>query len=86
MSEKVLFEFRTEENEDGYIFEVKHDKEAFPCWSPSLRKGFFPRVRREMRRRLRKHRRSAKRRMRRNLDFYERVYEELYGPVEEGEE
>lgn len=82
MGEKILLEFRVEENEDGYTFEVKHDKEMFPFWFPSFKRSSFSRSRREIMRRLRKHRKFAKRRMRRNLDFYERMYEELYSPAE----
>ena len=33
-NEKVLFEYRVEENENGYTFVVKHDKEAFPYRCP----------------------------------------------------
>ena len=86
MEEKVLFEFRVEETEDGYTFAVRHDKEAFPHWCPPIKRGSFSRSRRGMMRHLRRHRKSAKRWMRRNLDFYERMYEELYGPLEEDQE
>jgi hypothetical protein len=86
MSEKVLFEFRAEENEDGYTIFVKHDKEAFPAWCPSIGGRFFPFFKEDVVKRLHKYRKFSKRRMRRRLDLYERMYEDLYGPIEEGEE
>ena len=85
MSEKVLFEFRAEENEDGYSVVVKHDKEALSDWCPPFSGRFFQSLRKDVKRRMRRHRGLSKRRMRRGLNFYERMYEELYGPLEEGE-
>ena len=85
MSEKVLFEFRAEENDDGYTFVVKHDKETFPSWGPSIIKRFLPSCKEDAMERLRKHRKLSRRRMRRTLDFYETMYGELYGPQNEGE-
>jgi hypothetical protein len=85
MSEKVLFEFRAEEKEDGYNVSVKHDKEALSDWCPAIRSRFFQSVKRGMTKRMRHYRRFSKRGMRRGLNFYERMYEDLYGPLGEGE-
>jgi hypothetical protein len=85
MSEKVLFEFRAEENEDGYNVIVKHDKEALSDWCPPIRGRFFQSLRKDVKKRMHRHRRLSKRRMRRGLNFYERMYGELYGSVDEGE-
>ena len=85
MSEKVLFEFRAEENEDGYSVIVKHDKEALSDWCPPIRGHFFRSLKNDLMKGMRRHRRLSKRRMRRGLDFYERMYEELYGSEDEGE-
>jgi len=80
MSEKVLFEFRVEEDEDGYTVVFKHDKETFPGWYPAIRKRFSERAMKYNR----KHHMLSKRRMRRRLDFYEGMYEDIYGPQEKG--
>jgi hypothetical protein len=85
MSEKVLFEFRAEENEDGYSIIVKRDKEALSDWCPPIRGRFFQSLKNDLRKGMRRHRRLSKRRMRRGLNFYERMYEELYGSIDEGE-
>jgi hypothetical protein len=84
MSEKVLFEFRTEENEEGYSVVVKQDKEALSEWCPVTSGGFFQAFKKDAIKRIRMHRKFSKRRMRRGLNFYERMYEELYAPLEEG--
>jgi hypothetical protein len=86
MSEKVLFEFRAEENEDGYTFAVKHDKDAFPFLFPFMRGRLSPAAREKMAKRWQRFHKFSKRRMRRKLNFYERMYEDLYSPQEEGEE
>ncbi|OGO18370.1 MAG: hypothetical protein A2Z14_15485 [Chloroflexi bacterium RBG_16_48_8] len=86
MSEKVLFEFRAEEDEDGYTFVVKHDKEAIPAWCPAIKNRSFPSLKEGAMKRFRKYRTLSKRRMRRRLNFFERMYEELYGPREKSEE
>ncbi len=86
MSEKVLFEFRAEEDEDGYSFIVTHDKEAFPAWCPFIGDRFFPSFKESKEKRLHKYHRFSKRWMRRRLALYERMYEDLYGPFEEGKE
>jgi hypothetical protein len=85
MSEKVLLEFRAEEIEDGYSVFVKHDKEALSDWCPAIRSYFFQSLKKDLRKRMHNYRRFSKRRMRRGLNFYERMYEELYGSEDEGE-
>lgn len=85
MSEKVIFEFRVEENEDGYSYVFNHDKEAFGEWGPSFMKRFFPSSTKGASKRLRKFRKIAERRMRHRRDFFEKVYDELYGQEEEEE-
>lgn len=86
MSEKVLFEFKAEETDDGYTYVFKHDKETFGDAGPSFLKRFFGSSSRGPSRRFGKFRRMARRRMRRRLDFFENVYDELYGPEDEDEE
>lgn len=85
MSEKVIFEFRVEENEDGYSYVFNHDKEAFGDLGPSFMKRFFTSSTKGASKRLRKFRKLAKRRMRRRLDFFEQAYDELYGHEDEEE-
>jgi hypothetical protein len=86
MSEKVLFEFRVEETDDGYNYVFNHDKETFGDSGPDFMKRFFSASKVGPRRRFRKFRKHAKRRMRRRLDFFEKVYDEFYGPEEVDEE
>ena len=86
MSEKVLFEFRVEETEDGYNYVVNHDKETFGESGPYFLRRFFSPMKKGSRKRFRKFRKVARRRMRRRLDYFERVYDELYGPEAEEEE
>ena len=85
MNEKVIFEFRVEENEDGYNYVFKHDKETFGDSGPSFMKRFFPSSTMGASKRLRKFRKLAKRQMRRRLDFFEQVYDEFYGHEDEEE-
>jgi hypothetical protein len=86
MSEKVIFEARVEETDDGYNYVFKHDKETFGESAPAFMKRFFPFSGKGPWAGMRKFRRLARRRMRRRLDFFERVYDELYGLEEEGVE
>ena len=86
MSEKVLFEFRVEENEDGYSYVLEHDKEAFAEGCPSIMKYFLDSTAKKESRWMRIHRKRSKRRMRRRLDFFEKVYDEFYGHEDEDEE
>ena len=83
MSEKVIFEFRVDEKEDGYTYVFKHDKEALGEWGPSLMQRFLPSFAKGVGKRLEIHRNLSKRRMRRRLDFFEKVYEELYSQEDE---
>jgi len=85
-NEKVLFEFRSEENDDGYTFVVNHDKEAFPFRCPFIAGRSTSSFKADMVKRLRKYRRFSKQRMRRGLKFYERMYRDLYGAQEEDQE
>lgn len=86
MSEKVIFEFRVEESEDGFNYVFKHDKETFGEAGPSFMKRFFPSFTMEPSNKLQKFHKIAKRRMRRRLDFFEKVYDELYSQEDEEEE
>jgi hypothetical protein len=86
MGEKVLFEFRIEETDDGYSYVFNHDKETFGDSGPFFMKRFFSPLKMGPSRRFRKFHKIARRRMRRRLDFFERVYGELYGPEDIDEE
>ena len=86
MSEKVIFEVRVEETEDGYNYVFKHDKETFGESGPDFMKRFFPVSGLGPGKKFRKFRKRAKRRMRRRLDFFEKVYDELYGKEDADEE
>jgi len=78
MSEKVIFEFRVEETEDGFTYVFNHDKETFGEQGPAFMKRFFSASAKGPGKRVRKFRKLAKRRMRKRLDFFEKVYSELY--------
>ena len=82
-NEKVLFEFRAEENEDGYTFEVKHDREAFPFMCPFTKGRSFSSIKADMAKHFRRYRRFSRQQMRRGLKFYERMYKDLYGDRDE---
>ena len=88
MSEKVIFEFRVEETEDGFNYVFNHDKETFGEAGPAFMKRFIQSSGEGPGKRIRKFRKLAKRRMRKRLDFFEKVYGELYGQedVDEDEE
>lgn len=86
MSEKVIFEFRVEEDEDGYDYVFKHDKETFGESGPAFMKRFLSFSGKGPGKRVRKFRTLAKRRMRRRLDFFEKVFDELYGQEDDDEE
>jgi hypothetical protein len=78
MSEKVLFEFRAEETEEGYNYEFRRDREALEEWMPSFMKSFLAYSNKRYRKRMQKYHNVARRRMRRRLNFYEKMYDELY--------
>ena len=86
MSEKVIFEFRVEETEDGFNYVVNHDKETFGEAGPAFMKRFLPFSSHGPSKRLKKYRKFAKRRMRKRLDFFEKVYGELYGQEDADED
>ena len=86
MSEKVIFEFRVEENEDGYNYVFKHDKETFGESGPAFIKRFFLTSAQGPGKKMQKVRKFAKRRMRKRLDFLEKVYDEFYSQEDVDEE
>ena len=88
MTEKVIFELRAEPSEEGTRYKVRRGDGDFKILKPSKR-GFrppilfcpVPWVRGPWRsRRLRN---KSRRRMRATLDFYEQMYDDLYGEPEE---
>lgn len=89
MAEKVIFEFRARRDEDGCGFEVRHGQGHFTVLGPDIgaccRPGGIPGGPRAGGAR-RSHRRSDKVRshMRETLDFFERMYEDLFGEEESG--
>jgi hypothetical protein len=85
MSEKVLFEFRVEETDDGYNYVFKHDKETFGEAGPAFIKRFFSPSGESPRKGIYRFGKLAQRRMRRRLDFFEKVYDELYSDEIEDE-
>ncbi len=90
MAEKVIFEFRAEEGEDGYRFEFRNpDLDCMgltpflmSCCQTAPMGGLFGG------RASSKHSRAkARRRMRNTLDFFQKMYDDLYGEDEvSGEE
>jgi hypothetical protein len=86
MNEKVLFEYRVEENENGYTYVVKHDKEAFPFRFPFRAGRSSSSFKARMAKQFRRYRRFSKQQMRRGLKIYERMYKDLYGSLEEEQE
>ena len=78
MSEKVIFEFRVEETEDGFNYVFNHDKETFGEAGPAFMKRFLSASAEGPGKKVRKFRKLAKRRMRKRLDFFEKAYKELY--------
>lgn len=83
MTEKVIFEFRTKQDEKGLRYEIKYPAEGIAVHAP-VRKDFCsPFIpcsssKRDIKRVCRLRMRSSWQ-MRKTLDYYERMYEDLYG-------
>ncbi|MEA3441760.1 MAG: hypothetical protein U9R58_15905 [Chloroflexota bacterium] len=83
MTEKVIFEFRTRQDEKGMRYEIKYPADGIAVHAPAW-KDFYPSFlpcsssKREIKRACRLRLRSRWQ-MRKTLDFYERMYEDLYG-------
>lgn len=90
MTEKVLFEFRSEQSDQGTKYKVRRGEGDFKELKPHI-SGFFPpmlfcpmpwMVKPWHSRRLKE---KSRRRMRATLDFYEQMYADLYGEPETDE-
>ncbi len=83
MAEKVIFEFRAEPGEGGCGFSFRHDTDEwlFPAslWACCQMMGTSERPRAEGKRRSRGPKHKVRRHMRDTLDFYEQLYEDLFG-------
>jgi hypothetical protein len=89
MTEKVIFELRREQSEDGIRYKVRRGDGDFKVLKPHKR-GFHPPMLfcpmpwMKMPWHSRRLRNKSRRRMRATLDFYEQMYADLYGEPEEG--
>jgi hypothetical protein len=89
MAEKVIFEFRVTDDEKGRGFCVRHDGDCAEVFAPILVTGcqegpvpwvdFSPSSRRHHR-----NKQKARRHTRHTLDFFERVYDDLFRDKESG--
>ena len=90
MPEKIIFEFRTIQGDDGTSYEIHHPEdgikvkmpvEAYESCSvhnPNKRRKMSKKRNRRMKERSRKH-------IRHNLDFLEEMYNEFYGEITTGQ-
>jgi hypothetical protein len=84
MAEKVLFEIRGLENEEGYSFTCRHGQVVLSTCGPFFWRCLIPFVRagtsksdlNKWAQSLRKH---SRRSVRRTLDSFEKMYDEIYG-------
>jgi hypothetical protein len=86
MTEKIIFEFRTIQDDEGIGYEIHHPEEgikvkmpaeAFERWPvphPCKRRKISKKRMKRMKKRSRKH-------MRRNLNFLEELYKDIYGDI-----
>ena len=86
MADKVIYEMRVERVNNRYQYRIRHPQEGLTVSFPAggkCRPVFFPVMRKKvMRLRNRRMREKSRQHMRRTLDFYEELYDQLYG--EEG--
>ena len=88
MTEKVIFEFRNEQSDEGTQYKVRRGDGDFKILKPRKR-GFIPPMLfcpmpwMKMPWRSRRLRDKSRRRMRATLDFYEQMYDDLYREPEE---
>ena len=79
MAEKVIFELRVRREKDGYGFEVRHGEDHFtllgldigPCCPLGDMPGESNRQQRD--------RDKVRHQMRETLDFFEQMYDDLFG-------
>lgn len=82
MAERVIFEFRADHDEGGCGFEFRHSMDDL--FSPSILAccrvmGVSGMPWAEGPRRSRRNRDKVRRHMRETLDFFERMYDDLFG-------
>jgi len=89
MAEKVIFEFRADRDERSCGFEFGHDMDDWP-FGPSILAccevigvAGMPHTGRP--RRSRRNRDRVRHPMRETLDFFERMYDDLFGQEEPGD-
>ena len=83
MAERVIYEFRARQTDDGVQYEIKHPGGGKAVRYPSVL-GICPPFFRWMparsaRRRARAMKAKSRNHMRRRLDFYEKLYQDMYG-------
>lgn len=89
MAEKVIFEYRSTQDEDCCAFELGHNFDCTPAFGPVMVYCHADpghgkrRVARSKRARRRQD--DARRDMREGLDFLERMYDDLFGDEGSGE-
>lgn len=91
MAEKVIFEFRARREGDDCVYEIRHPEEGITVQIPAVKRSagktiphpFFHGLPCMMvPKRTSRTRKKSRKRMRDTLDFYERIYDELYGGEE----
>jgi len=91
VAEKVIFEFRARREGDNYCYEIMHPEEGITVQTPAVKRSagktiphpFFHGLPCRMApKRTSRTRKKSRKRMRDTLDFYERIYDELYGEGE----
>lgn len=83
MVEKVIFQFRARQTDGGTQYEIKHPREGIAVRYPSAMGVCLPFIRwmpsKPARRRARAKKAKSRNHMRRRLDFYEKLYQDMYG-------
>ena len=85
MTEKVIFEYRCEESEDGgYTYQVQQGEERYIYMGEHQPSACWPMFGhwRSASRRTRRRREHSRRHMRATLDFLEEMYDDIYGESE----
>lgn len=85
MTEKVLFEFRSEQSDQGIKYKVRQGEGDFKELKPRKPHFFPPMFFCPLPWHSRRLKERSRRRMRATLDFYEGMYADLYGEPEAGE-
>lgn len=91
MAEKIIFEYRAEQQADGYHYTLSRDGQRIEIKSTLPLKGFAGRERRaRWARRFHRHmgrcQQKSRQAVRKTLDAFEGMYQDIYGGAATGQE